>query len=1103
MTTVTVYAPGVTVQVFDNPVVPPTQSDVIWFDDAVPAGASPVGEADAWTWVTANPAPFSGTKAHQSSISIGIHQHYFTGASAGLSIVAGDSLYAYVYLDPANPPAEVMLQWADVNFDHRAYWGANLIQFGIDGTPSRFHAGPLPALGQWVRLNVTAAQVGVEGKTLNGMAFTLHGGRATWDQTGKISGTVAPPIEPPVVTPPVEPPPVVTPPIVTPPVTSNSAWQSLPYLNTTIHYWDSRPVPTFVGSAEGRIPYYSKHTRGTYRPTNGRIYYGGGDHATDATLLPDDAGPSGANPSFYSMEPTIASTVYVETHRYLTDPAKLLQPEGMDEGALSWNTTDDTMLCTPVNAFNEFANLQPSNGAPVFIDATHFSLAGDFRSIDTTRRARIHLDHPDFPSYTPDQWYYIPSWIDVRITSVVFAGGVTTFGFEKRTDLPQPSFSRTGRQVTFNTGPGTVARVWMDGGIVGYDENTKKYYAGLLEWHPNTRTWTRRNFLINKRWDHGTDIGLDSTKHGYFNIPGLFVPAKYTGRGDEYCWCANAGGDGGWVGGWHFELNTKEVNFYVSNQNIPPNYVPGALRAANECFSPDTGKIYAYAEPERRLYSYNVATRVIEVVALLTDAEAADPGCGHCCWNEDLQQVEVWADRIVSGNGCPMLFLVDPATGRVTNLGNSLPNGERIRGDEFYHGNSITIADGGEFNPDGTDGPPPNRHVFIGRNLNLFRKLPLATHQRIVPVFANQAATEVAPMTTWKNPPWRAWGGFIVSQQGIAYNMGGGHSNYQGMDVDWIDLNGNGPFAWAQNLGPPFDTGFRRPHCPPLGDPIYGGGGSPYLWSDGTNWKPVSAHVYANVTTHPTLGIVQRVQIPTNLNVPITSNDSMTGLGSWNHATGRWTGHCNLDPTPLHELFPDGTTPADWSTTDNKLVLFVGYSSLDRMSVIEWTPAGGIVVKRMQFPTPSPDSGQDTRAAHWIGGSLYLLTYNARVNAPRLWLWDHAALAFSVITSLTYAALFASNPENVCCCADRVNRKMWFMVGHDNGAPPELYWSSFDSLGVLKAYPMVDGGLRLPSNFIISSGQKGLQYWNGRLWIISEDVSTVPSGTALWSMPVS
>ena len=71
--------------------------------------------------------------------------------------------------------------------EHRAYWGANLIGWGSDGTVSRRYMGALPAPGQWVSLAVPAAQVGLEGSALNGMAFTLYGGRAIWDHAGKSS----------------------------------------------------------------------------------------------------------------------------------------------------------------------------------------------------------------------------------------------------------------------------------------------------------------------------------------------------------------------------------------------------------------------------------------------------------------------------------------------------------------------------------------------------------------------------------------------------------------------------------------------------------------------------------------------------------------------------------------------------------------------------------------------------------------------------------------------------------------------------------------------------------------------------------------------------
>src|SRR5690606_29498484 len=66
----------------------------------------------------------------------------------------------------------------------RAYWGANLISGGTDGTTSRTNLGPLPATGQWVRLEVPASAVGLEGKVIEGMNFTLYSGRAAWDSAG-------------------------------------------------------------------------------------------------------------------------------------------------------------------------------------------------------------------------------------------------------------------------------------------------------------------------------------------------------------------------------------------------------------------------------------------------------------------------------------------------------------------------------------------------------------------------------------------------------------------------------------------------------------------------------------------------------------------------------------------------------------------------------------------------------------------------------------------------------------------------------------------------------------------------------------------------------
>jgi hypothetical protein len=162
--------------------------NVAWLDDAVPPGALLGMDSESWNWVSSNPTPNTGSLAHQSALMSGVHQHYFYNSTATLAVKTGDLLYAWVYLDPANMPSEVMVQWNDgTSWDHRAYWGANNIAYGVNGTASQFPMGPLPTGGQWVQLSIPASKVGLEGKTLNGMAFTLYNGRATWDSAGRIT----------------------------------------------------------------------------------------------------------------------------------------------------------------------------------------------------------------------------------------------------------------------------------------------------------------------------------------------------------------------------------------------------------------------------------------------------------------------------------------------------------------------------------------------------------------------------------------------------------------------------------------------------------------------------------------------------------------------------------------------------------------------------------------------------------------------------------------------------------------------------------------------------------------------------------------------------
>jgi hypothetical protein len=181
--------------------LPPAPGEIVWLDDALPPGATARSDNDVWQWVNSNPAPILGNGAHQSKIAAGMHQHQFDGATFKLPVNAGDILYTYVFIDPDHVPKEIMLQWHDgTSWEHRAYWGEDRISFGANGTNSRRRMGSIPTKsGTWIRLEVPATQVGLEGTLVSGMAFTLFDGSATWDRAGKFSAPPSATIGPEVV----------------------------------------------------------------------------------------------------------------------------------------------------------------------------------------------------------------------------------------------------------------------------------------------------------------------------------------------------------------------------------------------------------------------------------------------------------------------------------------------------------------------------------------------------------------------------------------------------------------------------------------------------------------------------------------------------------------------------------------------------------------------------------------------------------------------------------------------------------------------------------------------------------------------------------------
>jgi mono/diheme cytochrome c family protein len=172
-----------------GPPAPPKTHEVVWIDDALPNGAQP-GGGKAWDFVAAPDFPVhSGTKSVRN-VATGVGQQYFEGAPNGPRLGEGDKLFAYIHIDPKAPPRTIMLQFNDGAWEHRAFWGEDLVPFGAANTPAHLSMGELPKAGEWVRLEVEASKVNLKpGTVLRGWAFTQFDGTAYWDKAGIVTQT--------------------------------------------------------------------------------------------------------------------------------------------------------------------------------------------------------------------------------------------------------------------------------------------------------------------------------------------------------------------------------------------------------------------------------------------------------------------------------------------------------------------------------------------------------------------------------------------------------------------------------------------------------------------------------------------------------------------------------------------------------------------------------------------------------------------------------------------------------------------------------------------------------------------------------------------------
>ncbi len=145
-------------------------------------GASGGGAESLENW---NVERKEGRKARRQN-GAGFARHAADGFHPPRSLQRRDRIYTWVYLDPEEPPAGLMLELISDDGKHRVRWGDDsvLAEASEDGSEAE-RAGDLPDAGGWVRLEVTASDIGLNHRTpVRGIAFGQLDGRAWWGSAG-------------------------------------------------------------------------------------------------------------------------------------------------------------------------------------------------------------------------------------------------------------------------------------------------------------------------------------------------------------------------------------------------------------------------------------------------------------------------------------------------------------------------------------------------------------------------------------------------------------------------------------------------------------------------------------------------------------------------------------------------------------------------------------------------------------------------------------------------------------------------------------------------------------------------------------------------------
>ncbi|PAW63727.1 MAG: hypothetical protein B9S34_13830 [Opitutia bacterium Tous-C1TDCM] len=165
----------------------PITYEVVWAEDSDQSRARDFGQpAPAGKWLEGPAAPVAGGKrALRLDGAVGRPFVYSTG---DITLVVRREVTAFVHFQPdaENPPRAVSLEFESEEKTVRMIWG-DPQAFGPEIAATALHAGPLPAAGQYTRLELTACDSGVrEGKSYTGLKIAQSNGSAWWDRAGAV-----------------------------------------------------------------------------------------------------------------------------------------------------------------------------------------------------------------------------------------------------------------------------------------------------------------------------------------------------------------------------------------------------------------------------------------------------------------------------------------------------------------------------------------------------------------------------------------------------------------------------------------------------------------------------------------------------------------------------------------------------------------------------------------------------------------------------------------------------------------------------------------------------------------------------------------------------